>query len=477
MIFAVRLLTLATLLVASVVHAQDHKALLAHIDGDVRVAAADQLALAGAKDAVPELTECLVDEWWTVRVAALRALSRARAAAKPALPAIRRCLDDTNADVQTEAFIALVRLGHIEEVVGAIGRDRKILDKFVGEHDDVLRMLLAAKSWHVRYWVVSLWPVRRGAGPEWTESLARLAASDPAQAVRYMATIALRNSKSPDAWPHLIARLDDTDSRVRQIALRFVAERGGLDEGTRARVIEFLIDPDPLAREWAAYALRGHAPSRAKLEGLLDDKNERVRLVALASLAQNGDWPTKGADLLVDEALKGPGLKPAFPFEGEYRRNLRAGGSDVSTDALARKALLSAGAKAIPDLVRAFQDPQQVRRIEIVYVLGRLKAADALLVALKDKSLAVRLRAAATRAFLGETDAATLALLVEQISVPSIHESAIHTDSYEIDWSSTASTLVERVGKPALPALEKHLENFTGNGEHIQALIERIKRG
>ena len=128
--------------------------------------------------------------------------------------------------------------------------------------------------------------------------------------------------------------------------------------------------------------------------------------------------------------------------------------------------------------------------MRIVDLLGNMKQADALVTALDDPILDVRLHAAANRINLRKADTQSTALLAACVSESD-------TVGSGLDWSAAAERLLEQLGKAALPALERRLEKFSavqelldedgktverkvkyfGDGERLHALIERIKNG
>jgi len=285
---------------ASAAAAEDDKELLANISYRVRAAAAERLAVSGAKDAVPELAECLVDGYASVRSAVLIALGRAGPDAKSALPEVRRCFLDKDPGVGTEAHVAAARIGAIAAVGDAIRRDKTVLKSFSEAHHDVLRSLLESKSWHVRLWVLEVKHVYSKPGPEWTAPLAKLATTDPAQAVRYRAAIALLRSSDAAAAKPLLACLDDRDAHVRLTGLAFVSRGGPSDPAMAVRIEALLQDPDDRVRAKAIYALRGRDESRAKIDARLDDKSKTVRLVAASLFASQGRWPRQGGGVGCD---------------------------------------------------------------------------------------------------------------------------------------------------------------------------------
>ena len=224
------------LALATAVAAEDYKAQLAATDPAARVRAAQALAKSGAAEAVPDLAECLVDESDELRLAAVRALGTAGRAAKSAVPALMRLFSDKNLAIQTAAYLAVARIGEIEVLAGAVRRDRRLLDLFIAEDEDVLRALLGARSWHVRLWVLKLRVVHRSSSAEWIPLLDSLAENDPAEVVRDWALIKLVASRTPARLPPLMRRADSVDSAgspTKDSSWVLITSRSGLLAGRR----------------------------------------------------------------------------------------------------------------------------------------------------------------------------------------------------------------------------------------------------
>jgi len=451
---------------------EDSKALLADADPARRLRAAEALARSGAAAAVPELAECLVDEDASLRAAAARALGSAGPAAKGALPALERLFDDPETAVRTEAYAAVIRVGAVGSVADAVCRDRAVLGLFGAEHRDVLRALLGAESWHVRLWVLQHDLVRKQAPDAWAEQLGTLAAGDPAQVVRFHAVGALAWMRQPAAIPQLVNRFADRDARIRAAAVYGVGLQMPEDAGVVRAVEGRLADPVPQIRAWACYALRGHKASAPNIRPLLLANDPELPVVAGAVLGAMGIWPDLAAEALVAAALHANGLEAPYPVEGRFRRNLRAGGGSgwrtaseqyPPIDSLALDVVLASGEQAVPHLEREYRRATEADRKEaVVFVLARLRAAGSLQPVLTDASPDLRRHAAASRAWLGEKDDTTIAILVGCLDGPAeIEETEVVIGV--VDWAATPDPLLEKIGAAALPALKARLAVIAGD--------------
>jgi hypothetical protein len=205
-------------------------------------------------------------------------------------------------------------------------------------------------------------------------------------------------------------------------------------------------------------------------------------------LGEMGIWPDLAAESLVAAALHENGLEAPYPIEGTFRRNLRAGGGSgwrtaseqyPPVDSLALDVVLASGEKAVPHLEREYRRATEAGRKEaVVYVLARLRAAGSLQPVLTDPSPDLRRHAAASRAWLGEKDDSTIAILVGCLDGPAeIEETGV------VDWAATADPLLEKIGAAALPALKARLAVIAGDGvpdaeraeaKRIRDLMRRI---
>lgn len=440
----------ALLCFAAIAVGQDDKTLLSDSSPVKRELAAIRLTTRGAEHAVPELAECLVDASPRLRVVALRALATAGAAAKPAVPEMCRLFDDTNAQVRVQAYVAVVRLGEIELVASAIKRDKRILESFGLAHDKTLRSLLDCKSWHVRRWILGLDHVRRDATEDWIETIARLAATDPAGSVRRAAVNCLWKTRKLVTQEQFAACLDDPDPNIRSSALLGLTYMPQLNPAVIAAVERQLKHSNEWVRQRAVYALRDYENSRGKLESLRNDKSERVRGLTRAVLAGSGHWPEEGGDQIVAAALQ-CNFDPAYPWSTD-NLVIGLGGGSQSLARAARDSLLASGSRAVASLVRAYQAAGNERlRGKIVDVLGILKQADALEPALRDKSIEVRRRAAANRAFLGNSDEATLRVLID--GLVEIRDEDAPEEKNAVNWATTSAGILAKLGNAAVPAL------------------------
>jgi len=454
----------ALVLAASAI-AEDWKAQLSNADPRVRARAAVQLYKAGAADAVPELTECLLDDHYRVKMLAVRALGKAGAAANTAVPELKRLFKDEDIGLRNAAIIAVARIGDFNVLYEAIRRDRKLLYKLGGEYDDVLLALLKHKSWHMRLWIVEMIRKNEHSHPRWIPTLAKLAGEDPAHAVRAEAVLTLVAVDGTEAVPMLLALLRDEDALIRGLALVGIGKHKPLDAAVARSIEPLLSDPVPLIRAHACFALRNSKASMTAIEPLLKDEKEQVRLVVAAVLGQSGRWSEASADALVAAAARA-GIDPPYPVT-KGRRNLRAGGGRPfeplrrypNVDSIARTVVLEAGGKAIPSVVRVLDKERRPhRRCALVHALGHLKAVDALEKYAQDSNESVARRAAACRAQLGASDAKTVEVLVACLDGAAYRERAL---TGGIDWGGTAPDLIVKIGDPAIPALEARLKELT----------------
>ncbi len=199
----------------------------------VREHAAAAIGRAGAKDAVPALTEALQDAHPAVRREAAKALGRIKDS--KAVPALIQALGDTEQNVR---FYAAYALGEIED-------------------------------------------------PRATEALLR-ALHDPAWCVRDQAAWALREIASPDVVQTLVAALRDPDADTGHVLwlLRHVgAERAA------APLAKLLDAPEAETRLRAVRMLRKLGAKNAvePLIAALKDADRRVRRTAVEALLEVGD--------------------------------------------------------------------------------------------------------------------------------------------------------------------------------------------
>jgi len=465
--------------------ADEWKAKLADADPTARLEAAAALAEGGAADAVPDLTECLIDHDSRLRAAAARALGRAGPAAKSALPELVRLFKDEQREVRIEACAAVARIGDLDAVDRAARLDWNVIHRFGAEHEDVLRALLASDSWHVRLWVLQHKLVRNRVGDAWVAPLAALARDDPAQVVRLYAVGALANMRKAEAAPALIERSTAPDSRVRAAAV-IGLRRQSLENPAVVRALEARLEDDvSQIRAHACFGLIERKQSAAKSENLLTAAEPDLRLVAAVVLGKQGTWHASAGDLIVSAAVSTYGFKEPYPVVLEHERNLRAGGGEgwggaathyPSVGRLALEVVLESKGKAVPALERAYRSEKDShRRVGIVCALGQLAATDSLASALKDSSEDVRRTAAASRAWLGAADDPTAKVLVGCL------REGGHLDDRSLDWVATATPLILKMGESALPALETRLSKIPqgvttdhGNGaeSHARSAID-----
>ena len=380
-------------------------------------------------------------------------------------------------------------IGAIDVLADFIRANKRTLLRLGTDHDDVLRDLLAARSWHVRQWVLQLKHVRRGASKEWVPLLDALARSDSSGAVRSSALFALAGSGRAEARPLLAKRLASKEPDLRAFSLRILTRFYTLDEDAVRRVTALLTDEWPAIRASACVALAKHPASAAAIEPLLKDANPKVQQAAAVVLAFMGRWPASSGDLILEAVGKMAFARP-FPVVFAGRRNLRAGGGRSLAGAhlafpyvagLAHDAFLKGGKPATTVAWHAYEaGPSEERRINLVHALGHLRADAALAKALEDKSLAVRRTVAACRMHIGLTDLATIRVLMECLNNPRDDDDEREITTNEIDWTATAVELVAAAGADVLPALEARLKSSDANEfecKRIAKLVARIRKG
>ena len=176
--------------------------------------------------------------------------------------------------------------------------------------------------------------------------------------------------------PELAASLNDKDAKVRLAALNTLGKMGRAAKAALPAINKALDDPDKRVRVEAAYVLwlvdQQSKPVIAVLSEAVRGKDEGSRLAAIPLLGKVGTEVAEARGLLV-ELLAGQSTREA-----------------------ASGVLVAIGKKAVPELVKALEDPQVYTRLGVIQTLADIgpEAKDALerlaFKAKNDSSAAVR---------------------------------------------------------------------------------------
>jgi HEAT repeat protein len=324
---------------------------LRHLNPQVRTNAAEALGKMGevAVSAAPALEKACRDEDGGVRAQALRALGALGEAAAGSEPVVMEGLRDADPLVRAAAVETLGRWGATGEAVveGVLAlledasdpvkaQAAQVLPKLAGAVPPVIeglcRRLLEDDSAWVQVQAAQglgrLGPAAAAAGP----SLLR-AVQTGEEAVREQAMRAIAIIQPPEMPQAFLAGLHDASADIRQVASGGWRKAAAIPEEVIPALVEALADPDTAVRANAAHALGrlDSLPSAAipllaacttdpsdslrlnavmalrrapagtggeELQHLLEDGNERIRLIAAgALLAATPEHPRAGAVL------------------------------------------------------------------------------------------------------------------------------------------------------------------------------------
>ncbi len=273
----------------------------------------------------------------------------------PIVPLLRKSLEDPDPRIRAGAAAALVSMASVTRMIG------KLPPLSLPP-----TLAFAALS------------VLETAKPDLTEAL-----HDPNSNVRSQAAVALASIDPADTrtLPVLVALIGSSDPALRITALRTLQLMGSAAKEAIPPVERALqSDPDPGTRGQAARTLAEIAGTRAcptLARAAANDKSAAVRGGMMAAMAQESP--------ACDHAL--PDLIAAL------------GRNQVADRTLTCYSLARLGNAAVPRLAAALKSPDLHVREDAVRALGQMnpltpEAADALLIALNDKSIGVRSMAA-----------------------------------------------------------------------------------
>ena len=245
----------------------DHWArMLKDRDPQYRLAAAGALYAIGpdAAEAVPALTEALGDEQVAVRAGAAQALGNIGPAARSAEEGLKKLLNDNDAEVRVSAILAMGQVTGSpspQPMVAALKDESPRVREVAGQ----LLVKLGQPA------IASLKP----------------AVKDKDIGVRAQAVQVLGRIKHADAVPILIEAMEDEDRGVRDAAVLALAETG---EPAIPALGGLLRHEDWQKRWAAAYALNsiGSTKTADQLVRALNDSDERVRDLAVAAMTRLG---------------------------------------------------------------------------------------------------------------------------------------------------------------------------------------------
>jgi len=243
---------------------------LQHADPSVRVGAIIVLARFGAdaKQAVPALTECLVDPVVEVRFVATKALRTMGREAQTAAPALSRLLADPDRIVRMNSADAL-------EAIGAAAVP-PVAEMLVSAPDAAARMAAADVLRRIGAEAGAAVPALAGAMKDPAAEVRNAAAqalraidraslpaaaalgaalNDPDRTVRLSAAGALERLGTA-GLPHVTAQLSSDDWQTRVLALRVIEVYGPEAQSAAPVLSARLLDSEPAVREAAARSLR-----------------------------------------------------------------------------------------------------------------------------------------------------------------------------------------------------------------------------
>ncbi len=426
--------------------------------------------------AVPALTRGLMSWSGHTRVWCARTLGRMGASGAPAVPVLVESLADAHPELQLELLRALGGIG--ESAVAALPAVRK---------------LLASRSGAVR--VEAVRTLGR-MGPDAVPLLIDLAASDDI-AVAATARQALGRSvqeeprPSPATLERLAERLRTGTETLRLEAARAIGVFGPRAASLLPALEDALSDESVHVRRAVIQALAALGPAAARtvdrLTGLLADdaavRRDVIRALpflgrtaekaipAIARLLQDGDVRLAAADALrrFGDAAVGQ-LSEAARHESFRVRTIAVralGGTDRSVEG------------RLPALIEALEDESSAVRYEAAEGLRSLgapakPALSALRGRLADEVVGVRVAAARALFEVGERGAELAPALVEGLTsrtivlfedmddrLVALGPAAVPAlaDAMARMWAGELAEVCARIGKPAIPALLRGLEN------------------
>jgi HEAT repeat protein len=311
-------------------------------DGEPRIRrqAASVLGVMGseAKAAVPELTRLLHDN--TVRVPAMRALSKMGPDAAPAVPAIMEFLDAGDLETCNEAIIALQNLGPTAAPAG----DR-LIDLL--NADDIVTRQRAAMA------IGSIGPSAVRA----VQPLLEAGLQEPA--MRRSVAEALANVDRADVGSLSTIRRALDVSELRRVAARLARRLGADAEPLIPDLVAWLqIDPPNDETKAIAHAIvRLGTKSISPLRQALRDDDPAKRALATAIISEYG-----------------PDAREAVP---DLMNVLRDDVPRVRAAAALTLSRIGANARdAVPALVALFDDPDPTVRHRAAFAIGELGTDD-----------------------------------------------------------------------------------------------------
>lgn len=402
----------------------------------------DALAAAGAP-AVPHLAALLAEKDPGVRAGAARALGKIGPASGDAVPALLGAVEDDNPDVGIAAAKAL----------DAVGFDpRGVLRRLI----DIAKF---GKEAYPRAWSVRA--IGR-IGPE------------AAAAAPVLLDIVARKSDTPSTDDALYNASLETLARVAPGSARPVIARAlkSRHPSWRVHAARILMEQDPAA---------GDALARPVLLDALAGRDERVRIAAALALLRHDPSTAVAVRALAAEV------------------GSRGDGEAVSA------ALEKAGSRAVPYLVKIFDDGDPGKRRAAAACLARLGpaaagAVPALVAALEDDDEATAGAAARTLGAIGPAAKAAVPALADLLrgrggplagyaaealgdvgteaasAVPALREALGRSNFITRDKAARALGKIGPAAAEAVPDLVAALENGTAAGGAVDAL-GRIGRG
>jgi HEAT repeat protein len=390
-------------------------------DVEVRRKGAGKIGELGAagKEAVPALLVALKDPDARVRSnAAVSLCAIDRTHSREAVSVLVAALDDPNP--YTRAMMALSLGGLGPEARGAVPA--------------LLKALKDPEAGVRRQAAMALGQIGPGEGGDAKEVVAALIAAVKDPATRQGAVGALVNfgSAAADAVPVLLEVLKEGDASVRVDAIQILGFGG---RAAASKVVPVLMaaleDPDEMARGCATRALGMIGPTAQKavpaLLGVLQSARPGHRRDAAEALGRIGP-AAKEAVLPLTAALKDqdrevrieaahalalivPDRARTLVSVSDLVAGLREQSTHVKYRALQALATLGPAARAaLPDVLAILPNQDAALRSGGCYALGAMgfapESASALIAALKDKDLYVRLAAASALGELGPQAAA-----------------------------------------------------------------------
>jgi HEAT repeat protein len=408
---------------------------------EVRLYAAEALAVIGGPQAVSTLLAALHNPDCEVRQPAAKALGAIRD--PQAVPALLPTLRDRNARVRQAAARALGKIGNLQAasaLLAALRRGRDLMVRaYVEEALRAIRdpqavpaLLPALRSRTARVREAAVEALGAIRDPQVVPALLP-ALRDPDEHVRRSVAKALGAIRDPQVVPALLPALRDPDEHVR----RSVAKALGAirDPQTVPALVAALQDPDWIMRLYAAGALRdiGDPQAVPALLPALQDRNAHVRQPAVKALGAIG----------APQAV--PALLAVLQDPDKYVRQAAVEALGVIKDP-----------RAVPALLAVLQDPDWQMRQAAVKALGAIgdpQVVPALKAALQDPDRNVRTVAARALGDIGDPR-----------GVPSLGATLLDVHEHELLVRVTAAEALGKIGSPqAVFALMTELQAPDGN--------------